>query len=176
VPVPFVDPTAAARLFRHKVIRFLEQADLIDQDRVRLILGWKHTSGFSVHNAVLVAADDGEGIERLARYLMRPPVALERLEWDRDERLVTYRTKAGDGDTAEGVVHFDEPSASPTFSRAWSFSSLRPASTRSATTAPIPPSAAPAATAQETAPWRASLPRPSLMPRPETRFEGSGRR
>lgn len=46
VPIPYVDSGAAARLFRHKVLRLLLAAGRIDEQRVELILGWGHTSGF----------------------------------------------------------------------------------------------------------------------------------
>jgi len=95
IPIPYVDTDAAARLFRHRVLKFLRAADLIDQERMELILGWGHNSGFSVHNSVVVQADDGEGLERLARYLARPPVSLERMSWDRERGEVVYRTSRG---------------------------------------------------------------------------------
>jgi hypothetical protein len=41
VPVPYVDSGAAARLFRHKVLRLLPDAELIDEERVEMILGWR---------------------------------------------------------------------------------------------------------------------------------------
>ena len=56
VPIPYVDSGAAARLFRHKVLGLLLAAGRIDAERVELILGWRHTSGFSVHNQVVVQA------------------------------------------------------------------------------------------------------------------------
>lgn len=40
-------------------------------------------------------AGDGEGVERLARYLARPPVSLQRMEWDRETGEVLYRTGRG---------------------------------------------------------------------------------
>jgi len=50
-------------------------------ERIELLESWKagHT-GFSAHNAVTVQADDGGGLERLARYLLRPPLSPEHLE------------------------------------------------------------------------------------------------
>jgi hypothetical protein len=53
---------------------------------------WKsgHT-GFSAHNRVTLAPSDGAGLERLARYLLRAPLSLERLELDGS--VVHYRHK-----------------------------------------------------------------------------------
>ena len=108
MPIPYVDAGAAARLFRHKVLKFLRAADLIDQERMELILGWGHNSGFSVHNSVVVHADDGEGLERLARYLARPPVSLERMEWDRTRGEVIYRTGRGHPEGRENRADGEE--------------------------------------------------------------------
>ena len=92
LPMPFVSTAAAEKLFRHKVITLLREAELLSQERIELLLSWRH-SGFSVHNAVTVAPGDTGGIERLARYLLRAPVALERLELDLEGRVVRYRAK-----------------------------------------------------------------------------------
>ena len=46
VPVPYVDTSADEKLFRHKVIRILQRAGLLDEDRTRLPLSWNH-SGFT---------------------------------------------------------------------------------------------------------------------------------
>ena len=40
-----------------------------------------------------MGADDAAGTERLARYLLRPPLSLERMSWDA-EGTVLYRRKA----------------------------------------------------------------------------------
>lgn len=92
VPMPFVSTAAAERLFRHKVITLLRDAELLSQERIELFMSWRH-SGFSAHNAVTVPPEDIEGIERLARYLLRAPVALERLRVDEHARTVYYRPK-----------------------------------------------------------------------------------
>jgi len=75
VPVPYVDTSAAEKLFRHKVLRILQRAGLLDEDRTRLLLSWNH-SGFSVHNSVTVPAGDSRALEALARYCLRNPVSL----------------------------------------------------------------------------------------------------
>ena len=79
-PVACVDTRAAELLLRHKVISFLAAQDLLTGDRIELLDSWKagHT-GFSAHNAVTARAGDHGGRERLARYLLRPPLSLERL-------------------------------------------------------------------------------------------------
>ena len=48
--------------------------------------------GFSLHAGVRIHENDREGRERLARYVLRPPFALQRLSQGEDGRLV-YRMK-----------------------------------------------------------------------------------
>ena len=98
VPVPFVDERAAELLFRHKVMRLLQGEGLLSEERTELLLSWRHT-GFSVHNRVYVEPEDQAAVERLARYIMRPPVSLERMAWD-GEGEVRYRRKGGHEDPA----------------------------------------------------------------------------
>ena len=94
--VPFVDGEAAALVFRHRVFSFLHAEDLLSEERTRLLLSWRH-SGFSVHNRVTVPPDDRDGLERLARYLLRAPVSLGRLSFDAASDRVTYARRPGRG-------------------------------------------------------------------------------
>ena len=106
-PVPYVDPSSAEQLFRHKIIRLLQRAGLLDEDRTRLLLSWHH-SGFSVHNLVTVPAGDGRALEALARYCLRNPVSLARLQWAPGSGTTTYLPQTGhDGDKAETLEALD---------------------------------------------------------------------
>jgi hypothetical protein len=67
---------------------------LLSQERIEQLLSWRH-SGFSAHNAVTVGAGDRAGIERLGRYLLRSPVAVERLSVEPGAQEVHYRQKGG---------------------------------------------------------------------------------
>ena len=90
-----------------------------------MLLSWRH-SGFSVPNTVAVAPDDGEGLERLARYLLRAPVSTERLSWDEGAGMAAYRRRPGDEPPGGGeggcdakellariLVHVPEPRRHP---------------------------------------------------------------
>ncbi|MEJ2024325.1 MAG: transposase [Deltaproteobacteria bacterium] len=108
IPVAFVDEHQAELLFRHKVMRFLQNEGLLSGERTELLLSWRHT-GFSVHNRVTVEPEDQSSVERLARYVMRPPISLERMRWDGTGE-VSYRRKGGhDGPAWSGreVESFD---------------------------------------------------------------------
>ena len=108
-----VEASSAELLFRHKVIACLQDEGLLSDERLELLLSWRHT-GFSVHssrgtrgartpsdrrhaqrvkNGVTVEPGDGAGVERLARYLLRPPLSLERMRFD-ETGTVLYRRKA----------------------------------------------------------------------------------
>lgn len=59
-----------------------------------------HLEGFDLHAAITVAADDRAALERLTRYVLRPPVAQERLAVTPEGRvLLTLKTEWGDGTT-----------------------------------------------------------------------------
>ncbi len=108
MPVPYVDEHSAELLFRHKVIRLLQDECLLSEERTELLLSWRHT-GFSVHNRVTVEPEDQPAVERLARYIMRPPISLERMTWD-GVGEVRYRRKRGHespGVPVEPVETFD---------------------------------------------------------------------
>jgi hypothetical protein len=94
IPVPYVDEHRAELLFRHKILTLLRDRGLISQDRIDVLLSWRH-SGFSVHNRTTVYPADTEGLHKLACYLMRAPVNLSRLRFDPDSRLLVYEPKPG---------------------------------------------------------------------------------
>ena len=105
-------------------MRPLQDEGLLSDERTGLLLSWRHT-GFSVHNRVRVEPEDQPAVERLARYIMRPPISLERVQWG-GEGVVHYRAKGGHdgrtlpaGDAAEAfdpaefvarvIMHIPEP-------------------------------------------------------------------
>jgi hypothetical protein len=83
-------------------MRLLQDEGLLSEERSELLLSWRHT-GFSVHNRVRVEPEDQPAVERLARYIMRPPISLERMAWD-GVGEVRYRRKGGHEDPA---LHLD---------------------------------------------------------------------
>ncbi|MFQ5973878.1 MAG: transposase [Alphaproteobacteria bacterium] len=93
-PLPYVDPQQAELLFRHKVLHLLQQRGLLGDERIDLLLSWRH-SGFAVHNHTTVYPQDTEGLHRLACYLLRPPVCLARLHLLADSNEVRYVPKPG---------------------------------------------------------------------------------
>ena len=56
-----------------------------------------HLEGFDLHANVWVSANDRAGLERLCRYVLRPPFAQERLRLRSDGRVVLELTACHDG-------------------------------------------------------------------------------
>ena len=54
-----------------------------------------HLEGFDLHANVWVSANDRAGLERLCRYILRPPFALERLRLRSDGRIALELIRAG---------------------------------------------------------------------------------
>ncbi len=71
----------AEELFRRRVIRLLVRRGRLEEAAAAGLLSWPH-SGFSVHHVIRVEPWDTEGVERLCRYLVHPPIALGQLRYD----------------------------------------------------------------------------------------------
>ena len=106
VPVPFVDQRCAELLFRKKVLEHLKNEGLLSEEREQLLLSWRHHTGFSVDASVKVEPEDEAAVQRLARYILRPPVSLERMAFDEASDEVVYTRKAKDGEPG-GSEHID---------------------------------------------------------------------
>jgi hypothetical protein len=83
---------AAEFLFRHKVLRFLKEEELISDERTRLFSSWTN-GGFSVHNNTTVYSNENAGLQALAFYMFRAPVSLKRLGYEPDTGNTLYREK-----------------------------------------------------------------------------------
>ena len=61
--MPKVDIQLLAELFRAKVLTMLKKEGLIDDSFIKMIMFWRHNSGFSVHNQVRIKPSDDRGID-----------------------------------------------------------------------------------------------------------------
>ena len=85
--------------FRRALLRAFARRQLLTRDTVQSMLAWPH-SGFHVHRAVRLEADDAQGILQLARYSARGPVSLQRLHYDPRKRQVTLVSDKSEGPTS----------------------------------------------------------------------------
>ncbi len=60
---------------------------------IRPFFRYRRHSGFSVHNCVRSKGNDAEGRQRLARYMIRCPFALNKMSFDQNSGTVIYRSK-----------------------------------------------------------------------------------
>ena len=93
IPVPYVDTTPAEELFAHKIFRLLKTKGLLSDERMQLLLSFRH-SGFSVDASPTVWPQDSHGLERLGRYLLRCPVSLSRIDWTPGSKTLFCQSKA----------------------------------------------------------------------------------
>ena len=93
IPVPYIDTHAAEILFREKVFRLLQQHDLLSDERIKILRSW-HRSGFSVDNDVYLYPSDTQALETLCRYIVRCPISLQRLHYDKNSNYVLYQPKS----------------------------------------------------------------------------------
>ena len=91
--------------FRRALLRAFVRKELLSEHDAQSMLAWPH-SGFHVHNAVRLEADDPHGILQLARYAARAPIALERLQYDPRKQQVILVSDKTEGPTA-GTHTFD---------------------------------------------------------------------
>jgi hypothetical protein len=106
VPLMFHDPAVLTELFRRKVLAAFVKEGLFTPETANSMLAWPH-SGFHVHHHVRIDTDDEKGRAQLARYAARAPVALSRITYDAEERIVRIVSDKSDGPTAG--THTFEP-------------------------------------------------------------------
>lgn len=84
-------------LFRAHVLKMLKKEGLIDDAFIAMIMKWRYTSGFNVHNEVRIKPDDEKGIENLSQYIIRNTFSLEKLKYGEGDSSVIYRSKMTHG-------------------------------------------------------------------------------
>ncbi len=92
IALPPVPEALLERGFQHAVLVHLTKAGAISEALRAKLLGWLH-SGLSVHNQVRVNEDDVHGRMKLAGYMLRAPMALEKMTYDAPTGTVIYRSK-----------------------------------------------------------------------------------
>jgi transposase-like protein len=96
LPVPAPDPEVLMRAFRHRLLKALLARQIITEQRVELLLSWRHP-GFSVYQGQPVPPEDTAARERLARYILHAPFSQKRMIYDRSARTVACESKKYNG-------------------------------------------------------------------------------
>ena len=105
VPLSFHSLETLTEAFRRAVLADFVKLGLFTPETADSILAWPH-SGFHVHNAVRLEAEDSQGRLQLARYAARAPLSLARMSYDAREGVVTIVSDKSEGPTA-GVHRFE---------------------------------------------------------------------
>jgi hypothetical protein len=79
------------------VLSFLTRERLLSEERARVLLSWNHNSGFSIDDSVRIEPEDGQAMERMVRYMLRPPLSLARMEYTEGADEVVYARKTSNG-------------------------------------------------------------------------------
>ena len=77
---PPVPEALLAEDFQRAVLAFLAKERSITEALRAKMLGWRYAGGFSAHNQVRVV--DSEGPMKLAGYMIRAPMSLEKMTYD----------------------------------------------------------------------------------------------
>jgi hypothetical protein len=76
--------------FRHGVLDMLVRKQRLTEESREALLQWKH-SGFSINADVAVPPGDADGLERVACYLLKPPLSLKRMTYTSGAPVVLYQ-------------------------------------------------------------------------------------
>ncbi len=78
--LPPVPTALLEQELREWIFAFLRKEGCIDDALIERMRTWRH-NGFSVHHSVHVRGSDQEGRQQLARYMLRAPFPLEKMEY-----------------------------------------------------------------------------------------------
>ncbi|HEX19975.1 MAG TPA: hypothetical protein ENG78_04050, partial [Acidiferrobacteraceae bacterium] len=90
--LPPIPTELLEQALRERVFTFLKEAGCIDGALIERMRAWRH-SGFSVHNGVHILGSDQQGRRQLARYMLRTPLSLDKMEYVQASGTVIYRSK-----------------------------------------------------------------------------------
>ncbi|HKJ64311.1 MAG TPA: transposase [Desulfopila sp.] len=108
--MPKVNLRPLAELFRAHVLKMLKKEGLVGDDFMTMILKWRHTSGFSVHNEVRIKPNDAKGIENLSQYIIGNSLSLEKLKYEEGDSSVIYRSRMMHGRKRRSLKERVKPS------------------------------------------------------------------
>ena len=75
-------------IFREQTFKVLVHNDAITVERIEMLRSWQH-SGFQINASRRLSEGKRQELEKLLQYMLRPPVALNRLSYEAGN--VTYR-------------------------------------------------------------------------------------
>ena len=89
--MPEVDLQPLEEMFRARIIRMLQDQELLSDELAEKLYSWKH-SGFSVHAGDPIKPDQKLALERTARYIIRNTFSLKKMTYNEETNTVLYKT------------------------------------------------------------------------------------
>lgn len=105
--MPKVDIRRCAELFRAYVLKMLKKEGLIDDAFIKMIMKWRHNSGFSAHHQVRIKPEDEKGIENLSQYIIHNTFSNSKIQYVEETETVLYRSKMSHGKNKKNFQVFD---------------------------------------------------------------------
>jgi hypothetical protein len=99
--IPEVDLKPLQEMFRAAVLKMLKKEGRIDDAFIRMLMKWRHVSGFNIHNGVKI------GKEALAQYIIRNPFSLEKIRYIEKSGTVIYRSGMSHGKSKKNFQIFN---------------------------------------------------------------------
>ena len=84
----------------------LLKEEVITQELIDLLMSWNHNSGFNVHGKQKINGANGDRIEKIARYMSRAAISVERVEFNPEENTVTVYEKQKKTSSSK-TAHYD---------------------------------------------------------------------
>ena len=104
---PFqISTKVIAEIFRARLLTVLLKEEVITQELIDLLMSWNHNSGFNVHGKQKINGANGDRIEKIARYMSRAAISVERVEFNPEENTVTVYEKQKKTSSSK-TAHYD---------------------------------------------------------------------
>lgn len=87
--IPIGAGEALCEAWRRRVVALFLDKGLLNAEFARTLLSWRH-SGFSIDSATRIY--DTQARQGLCQYIIRAPLAMQKLEWDEEQDTVTLRS------------------------------------------------------------------------------------
>jgi len=107
--LPAPDAQQLMLLFRHKLLQELLRLEKIYPATLEILDRFRHT-GFSVYQSPPVLPCDTAAREKLAVYILHPPISLDRMSYDSSNGMIDYRPKSSQEHASlPGTAHRQDP-------------------------------------------------------------------
>lgn len=98
-----ISTTVIAEIFRARLLTVLQGEGIITRELTDMLMAWDHQSGFNVHTKGRIDGADGEAIEKVARYMSRAAISVDRVKFNPYDDTITVYEKQGSGASSQSA-------------------------------------------------------------------------